>query len=174
MSFPVPFFRRKIKPRQEHAEPVVSTVVDGDPSWTVPALYRMAPPADLGTARETLRQLVGELTPDGIDAGTGAALDNLVDAWAAQWTARLDAEHTLRQAVCDRLVGVAAEELSAAGTALGHAQDDLRRSELLLATQRDRLTPDDDRPRPDGDTSTSDDDRPALLPLDDDIRSAHS
>ncbi|MDX3455458.1 hypothetical protein PV396_26575 [Streptomyces sp. ME02-8801-2C] len=140
----LPFLRRRPKARPEHPEPMVSTVVDGDPSWTIPALYRMAPSADLGTARETLRQLVGELAPDGIDAGTGAALDHLVDAWAAQWIARLDAEHTMREAVCDHLVGVAAEELSATQTALRHAEDDLRRYEDDVAAQRDRLTPDED------------------------------
>jgi hypothetical protein len=147
----IPFTRRRPRARRQQPEPeqVLSTVVDSDQGWTIPALYRMAPPADLGTARETLRQLVAELAPDGIDAGTGAALDNLVDAWAGQWTARLDAEHTTREAVCDHLVGIAAEELSAAETALRHAEDDLRRSADDVAAQRDRLTPDDDPRRTD-------------------------
>jgi len=139
MAFP--FFRRWTKARPEQPEPSFSTVVDGDPSWTIPALYRMAPPADLGTAQETLRQLVGELAPDGVDAGTGAALDHLIDSWAAQWTARLEAEHKVRQAVCDHLVGVAAEELSATGTALDHAQADLAQADNDLAALRARLSP---------------------------------
>ncbi|MFJ5609183.1 hypothetical protein ACIQCJ_07340 [Streptomyces sp. NPDC093221] len=137
----LPFLRRKTKRPPEQPEPTFSTVVDGDPSWTIPALYRMAPPADLGTAEETVRQLVGELAPNAIDAGTGAALDNLIDAWTVQWVTRLESEHKLREAVCDHLIGVAAEELSDAQTALDHAQDDLSRAESDLSAFRARLSP---------------------------------
>ena len=148
-----PFKRRRKREAQTvPADPpsyAVTSGGEGD-SWVIPAVYGMAPPANLGTARETVRQLIDGLAPDAIDAGTGAVLDNLVNAWAGQWLARLDADHTLRESVADHLVGVAAENLAArradhedASSELAHANRTLAEVHGRLAAETGPLVTDD-------------------------------
>jgi hypothetical protein len=75
---------------------------------------------DVAAARNRVRTLVHELL-DGVDEGTGGALDPLIASWASGWLARIDSQHADHQAVVDRLVGGARRQLAAAEAA--HERD---------------------------------------------------
>lgn len=75
---------------------------------------------DVGAARGRVRTLVQELL-DGVDEGTGAALDPLIASWASGWLSRIDSQHADHQAVIDRLVGGARQQLAEAEAA--HERD---------------------------------------------------
>jgi hypothetical protein len=77
--------------------------------WWMPADYPMGPPTSIGRQREVVRQLAAGLSPGAVDEGTGEVLHNLVNAWADQELALVDADHQGRQAAADSLVGAAAE-----------------------------------------------------------------
>ncbi|PVZ08012.1 hypothetical protein [Actinomycetospora cinnamomea] len=94
---------------------------------------------DVGTARGRVRTLVGELL-EGVDEGTGAALDPLIASWASGWLSRIDSQHADHQAVIDRLVGGARQQLAEAEAS--HERD---RRALAIARRdyeeaRERLT----------------------------------
>jgi len=94
---------------------------------------------DIGTARGRVRTLVAELL-DGVDEGTGGALDPLIASWASGWLSRIDSQHADHQAVIDRLVGGARQQLAEAEAA--HERD---RRALAVARRdyeeaRERLT----------------------------------
>ena len=94
---------------------------------------------DVGTARGRVRTLVAELL-DGVDEGTGGALDPLIASWASGWLSRIDSQHADHQAVIDRLVGGARQQLAEAEAA--HERD---RRALAVARRdyeeaRERLT----------------------------------
>jgi hypothetical protein len=94
---------------------------------------------DVGTARGRVRTLVAELL-DGVDEGTGGALDPLIASWASGWLSRIDSQHADHQAVIDRLVGGARQQLAEAEAA--HERD---RRALAIARRdyeeaRERLT----------------------------------
>jgi hypothetical protein len=94
---------------------------------------------DVGTARGRVRTLVAELL-DGVDEGTGGALDPLIASWASGWLSRIDSQHADHQAVVDRLVGGARQQLAEAEAA--HERD---RRALAVARRdyeeaRERLT----------------------------------
>ncbi|WP_433029805.1 hypothetical protein [Actinomycetospora sp. CA-053990] len=104
---------------------------------------------DIGAARGRVRTLVAELL-EGVDEGTGGALDPLIASWASGWLSRIDSQHADHQAVIDRLVGGARQQLADAEAA--HERD---RRALGIARRdydeaRERLTEpvggDDDRP----------------------------
>jgi len=104
---------------------------------------------DIGAARGRVRTLVAELL-EGVDEGTGGALDPLIASWASGWLSRIDSQHADHQAVIDRLVGGARQQLADAEAA--HERD---RRALAIARRdydeaRERLTEpvgaDDDRP----------------------------
>ncbi|GAA4772312.1 hypothetical protein GCM10023200_00790 [Actinomycetospora chlora] len=75
---------------------------------------------DVGAARGRVRTLVQELL-DGVDEGTGGALDPLIASWASGWLSRIDSQHADHQAVVDRLVGGARQQLADAEAA--HERD---------------------------------------------------
>jgi hypothetical protein len=75
---------------------------------------------DVGAARGRVRNLVQELL-EGVDEGTGGALDPLIASWASGWLARIDSQHADHQAVVDRLVGGARQQLAEAEAA--HERD---------------------------------------------------
>ena len=94
---------------------------------------------DVSAARGRVRTLVGELL-DGVDEGTGAALDPLIASWASGWLSRIDSQHADHQAVIDRLVGGARQQLADAEAS--HERD---RRALAIARQdyeeaRERLS----------------------------------
>ena len=94
---------------------------------------------DVGAARGRVRSLVSELL-EGVDEGTGAALDPLIASWASGWLARIDSQHADHQAVIDRLVGGARQQLADAEAS--HERD---RRALAIARRdydeaRDRLS----------------------------------
>jgi hypothetical protein len=104
---------------------------------------------DIGAARGRVRTLVAELL-EGVDEGTGGALDPLIASWASGWLSRIDSQHADHQAVIDRLVGGARQQLADAEAA--HERD---RRALAIARRdydeaRERLTEpvggDDDPP----------------------------
>jgi len=107
-----------------------------------PVSYPMAPPHDAETARQRVRQLVEALRPDGIDEGTGAALDPLIQSWTAGWLAGIDAEHTDHTAAIDLRIGSAKEQVARAQSTHEH---DLYRLELARRdhTEARRLLGDD-------------------------------
>lgn len=76
--------------------------------------YPMTPPHDADQARQRVRQLVEALQPDGVDEGTGAALDPLIQSWTAGWLAGIDSEHTDHTAEIDVQFGAAKEQLARA------------------------------------------------------------
>ena len=67
---------------------------------------------DVAAARGRVRALVNDLLPEGVDEGTGAALDPLIASWASGWLARIDSEHADHHAVIDRLIGGARQQLA--------------------------------------------------------------
>jgi len=89
--------------------------------------YPMTPPHDADRARQRVRELVEALQPDGLDEGTGAALDPLIQSWTAGWLAGIDSEHTDHTGVIDVQVGSAKEQVARARSAHDH---DLYRLEL--------------------------------------------
>lgn len=94
---------------------------------------------DVGAARGRVRTLVQELL-EGLDEGTGGALDPLIASWASGWLSRIDSQHADHQAVIDRLVGGARQQLAEAEAA--HERD---RRALAIARRdydeaRERLT----------------------------------
>ena len=107
-----------------------------------PVSYPMTPPHDADQARQQVRQLVEALKPDGLDEGTGAALDPLIQSWTAGWLAGIDAEHTEHTAAIDVQIGAAKEQLARAQSA--HDQD-LYRLELARRdhTEARRMLGDD-------------------------------
>ena len=82
---------------------------------------------DVGAARGRVRQLVGDLVPNAVDEGTGAALDPLIASWTSGWLSRTDSQHADHQAVIDRLVGGARR---AAGRGRGGPERDRRALEI--------------------------------------------
>ena len=94
---------------------------------------------DIGAARGRVRTLVADLL-EGVDEGTGGALDPLIASWASGWLSRIDSQHADHQAVIDRLVGGARQQLADAEAA--HERD---RRALAIARRdydeaRERLT----------------------------------
>lgn len=112
-----------------------------------PVSYPMTPPHDADQARQQVRQLVEALRPDGVDEGTGAALDPLIQSWTAGWLAGIDAEHTEHTAAIDVQIGSAKEQLARAKSAHDH---DLYRLELARRDHSEarRLLGDDFGPVP--------------------------
>jgi len=76
--------------------------------------YPMTAPHDADKARQQVRELVEALQPAGIDEGTGAALDPLIQSWTAGWLAGIDSEHTEHTAAIDVQFGAAKEQLARA------------------------------------------------------------
>jgi hypothetical protein len=76
-----------------------------------PMPYPNQATADITEARRRVRSLVHELL-DGVDEGSGDALDPLIASWASGWLARVDSQHADHQAVIDRLVGGARRQLA--------------------------------------------------------------
>jgi hypothetical protein len=106
------------------------------------ASYPMTPPHDADQARQRVRELVEALRPDGVDEGTGAALDPLIQSWTAGWLAGIDAEHTDHTGMIDVQIGSAKEQLARAQSAHDH---DLYRLELARRdhTEARRMLGDD-------------------------------
>lgn len=113
-------------------------VADIDEVPRGPLPYAMSPPASAGEARQRVQQLVEGLLPDGVDEGTGAALDKLITSWAAGWLAGIDAQHADRTAAIDRLIGAAKEQLADARAVHDHQalRLEIARQEQLDARRR--------------------------------------
>lgn len=125
------FWRRTRRARDDSSP--FSRVRELD-QW-VPANYPPTPDAELGDTHALVRQLVDELAPNGIDAGTGAALDHLIDSWASRRLAMVITNHTERETVADHLIGAAAEEYAQRSLIHDAAQRELARlTEALDAT----------------------------------------
>lgn len=108
-----------------------------------PLPYTMASPASVHDARQRVQQLVEELLPDGVDEGTGAALDRLIASWTAGWLAGIDAEHADHTAAIDRLIGSAREQVADARAEHQHQalRLEIARQEQVDARQRLGGTP---------------------------------
>lgn len=77
----------------------------------------MVPPYDVSEtlrveARAEVESLVARLLPNAVDAYSGEALHNLVNARADQLVARLDAERDDRKAIGEALIGIAKQEVA--------------------------------------------------------------
>lgn len=105
--------------------------------------YSMMPPASADEARQRVQQLVEGLLPDGVDEGTGAALDKLITSWAAGWLAGIDTQHADRTAEIDGLIGAAKEQVTDARAAHEHQalRLEIARQEHLDTRQRLGGTP---------------------------------
>lgn len=105
----------------------------------IPARYPMGPQQDRGHQREAVRQLVGGLAPKAIDEGTGEVLHNLINAWADEALALVDAEHQERQTVADHLIGVAAEKFAGLRVRYESAQAEHEHAAAAFAEVQARL-----------------------------------
>lgn len=105
--------------------------------------YTMTPPASADEARQRVQQLVEGLLPDGVDEGTGAALDKLITSWAAGWLAGIDTQHADRTAEIDGLIAAAKEQVTDARAEHEHQalRLEIARQEHLDARQRLGGTP---------------------------------
>lgn len=124
MTIPWP---RRTTPAQQRGVAAIDQVIARRPSTkpsTKPAdtslPYAMSPPASADEARQRVQQLVEGLLPDGVDEGTGAALDKLITSWTAGWLAGIDAQHADRTAAIDQLIGTAKELVADARAAHDH------------------------------------------------------
>lgn len=108
-----------------------------------PLPYTTASPESAHDARQRVQQLVQGLMPDGVDEGTGAALDRLIASWTAGWLAGIDAEHADHSAAIDRLIVSAREQVADARAEHEHRALRLQiaRQEQLDARQRLGATP---------------------------------
>lgn len=96
--------------------------------------YEITPPASADEARQRVQELVEGLLPDGVDEGTGAALDKLITSWAAGWLAGIDTQHADRTASIDSLIVAANEQVTDARAAHEH---DAHRLEIARQEQFD-------------------------------------
>jgi hypothetical protein len=106
----------------------------------MPAPYPMGPPIGYGMQREVIRQLVAALAPGAVDEGTGEVLHNLVNAWADQALAQVDAAHQERQAVADNLIGASAEEVARHRPRYESDLAEVERTARAVAQARARLS----------------------------------
>lgn len=105
-----------------------------DPGHLSQRPYEMTPPASADEARQRVQELVEGLLPDGVDEGTGAALDKLITSWAAGWLAGIDTQHADRTASIDSLIVAANEHVTDARAAHEH---DAHRLEIARQEQFD-------------------------------------
>ncbi|MPZ65133.1 MAG: hypothetical protein GEU83_06330 [Pseudonocardiaceae bacterium] len=105
--------------------------------------YAMTPPASADEARQRVQELVEGLLPDGVDEGTGTALDKLITSWAAGWLAGIDTQHADRTAAIDGLISAANEQITDARAAHEHQalRLEIARQEQLDTRQRLGGTP---------------------------------
>jgi hypothetical protein len=75
------------------------------------APYDMPPAPERGTVLQRVRQLTESLE-EGIDEGTGASLDRLIESWTGSWIAIVEAEYTDHCGVLQVLRGQALEWLT--------------------------------------------------------------
>lgn len=86
-----------------------------DTRWVRPVEFDMFPPPVRGTALQVVRQYVEELIARGsVDGATGDALDELIDAWLAQWRQELQPGLAARQALLQYLRNLATARVAAA------------------------------------------------------------
>lgn len=128
---PSPAWSRTATPEEQR----FAQVYAADRVGPMPYPHQAVP--DIGAARSRVRSLVAELL-DGLDEGTGAALDPLIASWTSGWLARVDSEHADHQALVDRLVGGARRQLAEAEAA--HERDrralEIARSDYAEARER--------------------------------------
>ena len=135
MALPVPGWwpgkRRRTSP--------FTRTVRGNLDITMPPPYDMSDDEQV-RARQRVEEMVGRLSPGGIDAGTSGALDNLINAWLDQHAARLQAERDERQAVGEVLIGLAREELARQEPAYAADLDAVMQTREAMAVTFEALT----------------------------------
>ena len=110
-----------------------------------PMPYPNQPTPDVSEARGRVRALVEGLL-DGVDEGSGRALDPLIASIASGWLARVDTQHADHHAVIDRLVGGARQQLAEAEAAHERDRRALEIARRDYAEARERLGPTPDTP----------------------------
>ncbi|MFC5141868.1 hypothetical protein ACFPK1_26790 [Actinomycetospora rhizophila] len=93
---------------------------------------------DVAAARGRVRALVEGML-DGVDEGSGRALDPLIASIASGWLARVDSQHADHHAVIDRLVGGARQQLAEAEAAHERDRRALEIARRDYAEARERL-----------------------------------
>jgi hypothetical protein len=83
----------------------------GDLDIAMPAPHDMSD-AGQAEARARIESLVSRLQPRGIDAGSREVLNNLINAWMDQASARVNHHHIEQAAVSAMLIGRAREEVT--------------------------------------------------------------
>lgn len=144
----MPFWkRRRVEPWREQ-EQRFTEIYELDRKAPLP--YAMAPRHDAGAARQRVRQLVESLQPGGVDEGTDAALDPLIQSWTAGWLAGIDSEHADHKAVIDMLIGSAKEQAARATATHTHdryrlelARRDHREARRRLGDDEPDISPDE-------------------------------
>jgi hypothetical protein len=76
-----------------------------------PPLYEQ-PEEWMTRARAEVERIIGALKPNALDAGSREVLNNLINAWAEQALADLDAARDDRRAIARVLVGMADQEVA--------------------------------------------------------------
>lgn len=103
-----------------------------------PMPYPNQPTPDVAAARGRVRSLVDGML-DGVDEGSGRALDPLIASIASGWLARIDSQHADHHAVIDRLVGGARRQLAEAEAAHERDRRALEIARRDYAEARERL-----------------------------------
>ncbi|MDD7940832.1 hypothetical protein PHK61_20630 [Actinomycetospora lutea] len=103
-----------------------------------PMPYPNQPTPDVSAARGRVRSLVEGML-DGVDEGSGRALDPLIASIASGWLARVDSQHADHHAVIDRLVGGARQQLAEAEAAHERDRRALEIARRDYAEARERL-----------------------------------
>jgi hypothetical protein len=100
--------------------------------------FDMPPAPERGTVLQRVRQITESLE-GAIDEGTGAALDRLIEAWAASWIATVEADYTDHCAVINVHRGQAAQWLTESNRTARHENEELERTRAAYLACRARL-----------------------------------
>ncbi|MGX7826033.1 hypothetical protein ACTG9Q_13160 [Actinokineospora sp. 24-640] len=105
------FFRRRGARGLDRRAESLARVVGGELDLIMPPPYDTSE-TEPAAGRQRVEELIGRLTPNGLDAGSRDVLNNVINDWADAAVARLDSERDERQAVGDVLIGLAREEVA--------------------------------------------------------------
>jgi hypothetical protein len=136
MARALPQWARRLGKRR--VDPFTRASRDGLDLLATPA-YDMSE-AIRTTLQTEVRELVQRLLPHAVDAYSGDALDDWIEARAEQLVARLDSEREERQAVWEALIGLAKEEATRRKCRYDLDVDNLLRAQHALDIAREALT----------------------------------
>ncbi len=99
-----------------------------------PSTFKAETPFDRTAVIAELDRLIESLTPDSIDPQSGSFLDNLINAWADEWIARLERAYATYQVTAVRELGATAGQLEAHRMLLEHDRNYQIEVDKILAS----------------------------------------